>query len=320
MKLVRPSHLAAPLLVWAALACSSQQQEPLTVSAAGEPGYAERYPAELIASRERAAEYEKVVRETIDALPGYPDELQDADPELVLEIGTAADAAGRSRDYAERFAESERIDRFFNEEKDKLGQQVAGSVRYAAKQKGASDEILQATGGAAVHGLDRAITKQLEERMRARNHAHRLLEEHAETLGKPNVETLEKQVDSISRASYLLRVGLVELKRDLEARVEEGERVRETLDRVVEESRARSADASRSERERALQEQRLQAAQSARARLDTELEDAKRAIPELDQRIEQLTKDYEQAFEAWKQRLVERKDARGASQGSPGAS
>lgn len=315
MKLVRLSHMVAPWLVGAALACSSQQQEPLTVSSAGEPGYAERYPAELIASRQRAADYEKVVRETIDALPSYPDELKDADPELVLAIGTAADEAGRSREYAERFAESERIDRFFEEEKDKLGQQVAGSVRYAAKQKGASDEILQATGGAAVHGLEKAIAKQLEERTRARNPAHRLLEDHAEAFGKANVETLGKQVDAISRASYLVRVGLVQLKRDRQDRVEEGDRVRETLERVIEESRARAADASRSERERALAEQRLQAAQSARARLDTELQDAKRALSELDQRIEQLTKDYERALGAWKQRL-ERKNTGGVEERS----
>lgn len=292
-------------LLFASVACSGQQQAPLTVSSAGEPTYAVGYPDGLTAQRERFVEYETSIRTGTEDLAKLPGELEGADPAVVLEIVTAADAAGRSSAYAERFAESEQIDRFFHEEKDELGRQVGGSVRYAAKQKGAAQEVVDATGGAAVYGMEKAIAKRLEERTRASNEAHRLLEEHEEELGKANVDTLKEQIDAISRTSYLVHVGLVQLRRDLEARLAEGSEIRSTLDRTIEEQRARAEDASRSDKQRALAQKRLAAAQTARERLDAELEEAERGLGDMEQREKKLQDDYSKSIEELKKTLRE---------------
>lgn len=290
-------------------ACSRQGHPPLTVSSAGEPTYAARYPDGLTIQRGWFAEYETSVQSSLEEMQGYPDALEGADPEIVLEIVTAADAAGRSSAYAARFAEAERIDRFFHEEKGEVGKQLAGSVRYAVKQKGAGEEVVDAAGSAAVYGLERAVAKRLEERTRALNEAHRSLEEHEEALGKANVEKLRNQIDTISRASYLVHVGMIELRRDLEARVAEGSEVRATLDRNIDELRARAEDTARTDKQRALAQKRLAVVQAARERLDAELEGAEAGLAEMEQRERQLQEDYSKALDELKRRLRERADS-----------
>src|SRR5262245_42332487 len=118
-------------------ACASKGPEPLTASSASEAGYSERYPDSLAGTRQQLTDGDTDARTVMQEMDGYPDQLKDTDYAGVLEVVERADAAGKSAGYAQSYAEAEQVARFHSEEKDKLGQQVGGSVRYVLKDKGA---------------------------------------------------------------------------------------------------------------------------------------------------------------------------------------
>ncbi len=284
-------------------ACASQKEEPLTASSAGQASYAESYPDQLAATRQRSTDGETDARTTMQAMATYPDELKNTDYNGVLEVVNRADEAGRSSTYAQSYAEAEEVARFHTEEKEKLGQQVGGSVRYVLKEKGANQDQIDAGGSAAVRGMDKAVTKQLEERVRAHNEAHRYIEDNEETLGKANIEKLQKQADDIARASYVTNVQAVEQQRALKAQVDEASDVKSTLQKTIDSERAIAADANTTPGRKAAAEKRAAAAEASLGKLDAEVEQANASLKDLEKRNEQLKKDYDKALEDLKKKL-----------------
>lgn len=287
-------------------ACASQQEAPLTASSASEANYAERYPDELAATRQRFVDAETDARTVMQSMETSPDQLkQPTDYAGVLEVVNRADQAGKSASYAQSYAEAEQIQRFYTEEKEKLSQQVGGSVRYVLKEKAATQEQIDAGGSAAVRGMEKGVTKQLEERVIAHNEARRYIEDNGDTLGKANVEKLEKLADDISRASYITHVAVIEQQRKLERLVADASDVKSTLDKTIEDERAKAADAKSTPSRKAAAEKRAAAAEAAQGKLDAEVEQANVALEELRKRNEQLKSDYEKSLEALRKKLEE---------------
>ncbi len=293
-------------LGFAALAaCNTQKPEPLTASSASQATYAEHYPDNLAASRQKFVDGETDARTVIEGMSTYPDQLKNPDHNGVLTVVTKADEDGKSDAYAHRYAEAEVVARFHAEEKEKLNQQVAGSVRYVLKDKGAGSDVVDAGGSAAVRGMEKAVTKQLEERVREASEAHRFIEDNQETLGKQNVEKLKKQADDIARASYIVHVAVIEQQRKLEDQVAEASEVKKTLEATIETEFAIAADPTSSPSRKAIAEKRASAAEAARGKLDAEVEQSEAALKELQKRNEQLAADYEKALDALKDKLEE---------------
>ena len=167
--------------------CSNQKPEPLTASSAGESGYAERYPDELAATRGGFTEQEATAQRVIGEFSTFPDELDNPSWPAVTEVVDRADQAGKSQAYVDRLHQNDAVVQFFAEEQRDIDNAVAGAVQYAAKQKNVDAEGLP---GAATGALKRSVDKQLEERLRDHNEAHRYIEDNQEALGKKNVETL----------------------------------------------------------------------------------------------------------------------------------
>jgi hypothetical protein len=285
----------------ASVGCA-QKQAPVTAPSGEQAGYAERYPARLTHVRAHFASDETKARGGLSEFKGFPDALRNPNFEQTREVVLHADAAGKSSAYTEASLEAETVNRFFDEEKDGLRQKVGGAVTYAAQQKECSEDL----GGAAVGAMERGVDKQLEERLRSYNEAHRYIEDHQDELGKPNLDTLEKQADKIARASNVAHVRLELYRREIEALLADSGSVRSTLDRITQESDATLADASASKPRKAMAQRRRASAQTARAALDAEVEQGKRSVEEMQQRIAALQKEYRAALDALTDDLKQR--------------
>lgn len=279
------------------LACS-KQPAPLTAPSGEHPGYAEQYPTRLNTLRTRFAADEAKVQAALPQLEPAAQKLGNADPATVKELFELADAEGKSSAYANQALEAETVGRFWDEEKQPLHQKIGGAVAYAGKQKECSKECSDDLGGVAAGASDRAVEKQLEERQQRLGEIHRFVEEHEDTLGKPNLDNAEKQANGIAQLSHLVHVRLELYRRELEASLSEASDVKSTLERTEKESNAVLADAKAGKGRRALAEKRKASATTARAALDGEVEQAKAALKDMEQREKQLVADYDKAFDA----------------------
>ncbi|HET9930210.1 MAG TPA: hypothetical protein VFQ35_05975 [Polyangiaceae bacterium] len=275
------------------VACA-QKEAPVAAPSGEQAGFAERYPARLNGARTHFASDENQARATLGEFKGYPDALKNPDWNSVHTLVEQADSTGKSSAYTEAALEAETVTRFFDEEKDGLRQKVGGSVSYASTQKKCEEDL----GGTAVAAMERGVDKQLEERMRAHSEAHRYIEDHEDELGKQNVETLKKQADKIARTSNIAYVRLELYRREVEILLNDDSNVRSTLDRTIQESDATLANASASKSKKAAAQKRKDAAQKARAALDAEVEQDRRGLEEMQQRINTLQNDYRAALDA----------------------
>ncbi|HET9958385.1 MAG TPA: hypothetical protein VFQ61_28010 [Polyangiaceae bacterium] len=286
----------------AALALACNQPPPKVVESSGEQaGYAEHYPSRLGTIRSRFADEEGKAKTESGEFKSYPEALKNPDLESTRDVYELADSTGKSSAYTEAALEAETVTRFMDEEKDGLHQKVAGGVNYAATQKNCSEDL----GGVAASAMDRGVEKQLDERLRKQSEVHRYIEDHQDKLGKANLDTLNKQADHITHASHVVHVRLELYRRELEALLEDQSTVRSTLDRTIKDSDAVLADAGASKPAKTLAQKRKAAAEAAQKQLDAEVEQAQRAVTEMQQRNDALKKEYEDALEAMNKSLEE---------------
>ncbi|HET7541896.1 MAG TPA: hypothetical protein VFK05_18605 [Polyangiaceae bacterium] len=287
------------LFVTAFSSACTTQPAPAFASAANESGYAERYPSALLGARTEFATDETRAREIFADFPKYPGALTNPDGEQVSEIVTRADAAGKSGAYGRQMEEQSHVSRFFSQEKDGLNQKVGGAAQYAAKQKECTVDV----GSPAIGALDRGMDKAMEDRLHDHDEAQRYIEDHQDALGKANLEKLQKQADDIALASYLVHVRVKQLKLELSQLVAESSDVKKTLERSDKEAQAVLADSAASKQAKATAQKRVDAAKKASTGLDIEIEQANRAVQEMDARSEKLEKDYGAALEALQKSL-----------------
>src|ERR1041384_1371881 len=237
---------------WLASVACSKQPPPLTTPSGEQPGYAEQYPGRLDSLRTRFASDEAKVHAALPQLEPASRKLGNADPATVQQLFELADATGKSSAYAGQALETETVSRFWEEEKQPLHQKIAGAVVYSSKQKECSKECGEDLGGAAAGGADRAVEKQLEERQERVGEIHRFVEDHEESLGKPNLDAAEKEANVIAQLSHFTYVRLELYRRELEASLSDASDVGSTLERSEKEANAVLADPKASKSRRAL--------------------------------------------------------------------
>lgn len=289
-------HLAC-LAAALAVACSNAPA-PLTSPSGEQPSYAESYPALLGTLRTRFASDEAKVQAALPQLEPAAQKLTSADPTALHDLFELADAEGKSSAYANAALEGETVARFWDEEKQPLHQKIGGAVSYAGKQKECSKECSEDLGGVAAGASDRAVEKQLEERRERLGEVHRFIEEHEEELGKPNLDNAEKQANALALLSHIVHVRLELYRRELEGSLAEASDVKSTLERTVKDSDAVLADTNATKGKRALAEKRKTTASDALAKLDAEVEQAKQALKDMEQRAKKAAQDYDKALTA----------------------
>lgn len=277
------------------MACQ-QTPAPRYGSSAGEPAYAERYPASLSGARASYIEDEKLAREKSAAFASLPAELKSPNWAEVGAVIELADAAGKNADYAEGALEFRRLNRFYAEEKQGLVQKIGGSVNYTAKEKRCDADFYGTVAGS----MDRSMEKVFEERLRSHNAAQRYIEDHAETLGTANVPKLAARADDIALASFIVHVQLPGAKQELDALLAEADEVKRTLERQQSEAQAVITNPQASAAAKKLAKERAEAASSARMGLDGAISGAEQSSKELEQRVETLRADYQRALDALK--------------------
>lgn len=215
--------------------CAEQSSGPQVASSTSQVGYAANYPSVLERVTQEAQAQRKLATDTSTELSKFPEALKDPNWQLVEQIYTQAVAEGQGEAFATRFEESAVVNRFFTEEKKAIGNRVAGSAQRAAKEKGCEVEL----HGPTTWGLEKAIEKQLEERLRAESEAHALIEAHEKELGPGNVQTLQTQADRLSVASYVVHLRAEYVRSDLAALNEQLGDVRTTLGEAIEQEQGK---------------------------------------------------------------------------------
>jgi len=291
--------LLASLLVLPA--CGGSKPEPEIASSAGQAGYAEGYPEALQSIMKDFGEQDDEAKALDGELPRYPDELKNPNWSVVRSIVESADEAGRSRAYVDRARETDGAKTFFDAEKEEISKKVAGSAQYVAKQKGCDVDV----GGTVTKALEDAIEKQLEERLREENEAHRIIEKHRVALAK-EAPLLEKQADNITRASYLVNIEMVEAKVRLNALLLEGEQVQKTLDDAIASERAFQGESGRTDPEKKASAERLAAMEKSRGLLSTSLESGNETAKTMDERVQAAQKRHADAMTSMKEKIDQR--------------
>jgi hypothetical protein len=298
------SSLALSVAFAALPACSTPKPEPEIISSSPHGGYAETYPAQLNAAVSGFGDVQNEAHKIEGELPSYPGKLKDPDWGKVLEIVERADEDGHGYLYVERMRRVERAGVFFEAEKDEITKKVAGAVQYAAKQKGCDVEV----SGVAAAALKDSVNKQIEKELHEASEAQRAIERYRGQLGKENAAALEKQADAIARASYLVRIELVEIKLRVMRMAAEAEEIKRTADATIAAERAYLGENKKAtDAEKKAAEARIAALEKSKASIDSASQQASSLLPRLDQEVQKAQKEYVDALEALKNTLREKK-------------
>ncbi len=279
-----------------AVACASQQQKPLTASSASETHYATAYPDNVSRERTQFADQETQATSMSQELTKFPDAVETKDWNHVKKAYELADQSGKGAAYAQQYEATQGVVTFMTEEKEPISNGIAGSTVYVAKQKECKDpgEI----GGAGVHGMNKAVDKQLQERMRSANEAQAYIDAHAEAIGKPGVDKLRDQVDLLASYSFLVHVKAEQSRQKLQSMVDEASTVKSTLEDAAAEADKLAQDPNVPDGDRKAATARAQAARDAAAKIDAEKEQTTKALEQVEQRNQKLREDYDKALAA----------------------
>ncbi|WP_394823162.1 hypothetical protein [Pendulispora albinea] len=301
-------------LVVAMAACGPSKNGPEIASSATQATYAEVYPNDLQAIGSGFAQSEQEVQRVVGEMPRYPDDMKkQPDWKIVQSIYERADEAGKSYAYAERHREIEGARAFFDAEGTDIARKVGGSCQYVAKQKSCDVEL----SGVAAHALKEGVDTQLEKRLRASNEAHLIIERYREGLGKDNATVLEKQADSISYASYLANIELVERKVRLDRMVEDADQVQKTADGFIESERNFQKEPGRTDADKKASEARIADMIRSKNALESSKTQAKNLQKNVEERIKAAKKAYSEGIAALKDKVRARVDQAPAAAPAP---
>ncbi len=202
-----------------------------------------------------------------------------------------ADQAGRSSAYVDRLRRVEGAAAFFTAEKDEITRKVAGSAQFVAKKQCDVD-----VSGAVASSLKDSVNKQLEKELRDANESQHLIDRYRTALGKENAAALELEADGLSRTSYLVHVQLVESKLRVQRMLTEIDEVKRTLDASVAAERSFQAESRTTAPEKKASEERIAEIEKSRALLDSAVKQGSSLLPQLDDQIKAITKEYDDAL------------------------
>lgn len=312
------------LLLAAAISATACQRTPrLTTPESDHAAYAALYPERLQSARTRFAEDEAEARESFDALRALPSGADAQSADELEQLVRRADAAGRSQHYVDEALRQEEVDALMHENKGAIRRRVAGSVAATAKELSKKEEKaclveedVNALAGSAASGTDRAVSRQLESRLRARNPAQQYLRAHADELGEQRVALLARQVDDLARVSFLSNVRLALHRIELDDLLDQQQAVRSTLARDEAEGRAALATEGLSRSHRLALEDQVARDEAARGALENEVAASQAAQDDLEARAEALRKDYQAMIDVMLGELARKSASAGPASGS----
>jgi hypothetical protein len=297
----------------AMLAAGCTKQPALGAPSSDQTAFAEEYPSRLEEARTRFVNGEQNARKAFPEIRALPGKLRGGDPAVAAEVVKQADAAGRSSYYVDEALNQEATARFFAEERAGIRGRIAATVATSAKEQECVKEKADELGGTAAAAAERAVQRELEERLHDRGEATRYIEAQREALGDRNVAVLEKRADAITWTSYLTYVRLDLYRSEVDELVAQESNVKATLERSEREGKAAVDSGKLPSARRAAVEQRVAAHAKARAAIDKELPIAKQELEAMDEKLEALKRDYEAMLQAVIGELEQKAAAPGAA-------
>jgi hypothetical protein len=296
--------IALALAVFGALpACSAPKPEPEIASSAALPNYAKTYPAELKLAVKAFSDRRAEARKMLGEFPSYPGKLKDPDWAHVLEVYERADDDGRGYAYVERARRIEAVQAFYDIEKDELTRKVSGNVVFVAKKKSCDPEVANGVGPAQKEAFEKQLEKELDDA----SQSHQLVDRYKNELGKENAAALEKQAADLSRASYLVHVEVVEDKLRIARMLLEADRIKRTFDEGVEAEKAFQSGKKVTDADKKASQARIEEMSKSKALLDSAVQQANAVAPSMDDEVQKLKKEYDDALDALKARVREKK-------------
>ncbi|MFS8067881.1 MAG: hypothetical protein ACMG6S_16080 [Byssovorax sp.] len=283
--------LVAALALSAAVGCSTPKPEPEIASSASQQGYAVGFPQALTEATTSFSQGQSEIRKGIAELPGYPGKLKNPGWARVRDVMSRADQAGKSSAYVDRMRRIEGAYEFFATEKDEITRKVAGSAQFVAKKQCDVD-----VSGAVASSLKDTIDKQLEKELRDANESQHLIDRYRTALGKENAAALELQADALSRTSYLVHVQLVESKLRVQRMLTEIDEVQRTYDAALAAERELQAEKRTTAPEKKASDERIAEINKSRAALDSAVQQGSSLLPQLDEQIQTITREYDEAL------------------------
>ena len=281
-----------------------EQKEPQTPQTTSSQGsYAAGFPDRLSHESKTIRAEESKSKEDMTAMGKLPDALNNPDWGVVLEAVEAADKAGRDGGYADAAKSTDQVRAFFDEEKDPLLRKAGGSAQYVVKEKGCDVDVY----GAVATGLKDGIDDRIQARLRAKNDAFIVIDRNRDALGKPNAAALETGADKIAEASYYVHVDLPEQKQRIDHDIGEVSNMKSALEDLVKDEKEFQGKAKLKPEDQKASDARIKGWQSELQAMDGIEADAKTNSQDLQQRIEQLSKDYDTAFGALKDSIKAKK-------------
>lgn len=281
-------------------ACASQPKpEPEIASSANHGGYALGYTAALTSTMSDLNDRQITARKAIESMNGFPAALKDPPWQHVIEIDRAADEDGKGYAYVERIRQVDGAHEFYESEKDELNKRIGGAVTYVVKQKGCDVDA----SGAATNALKEGVDKQLQKELHDASESSALIERYRTLLGKQNIAEIEKQADTIAFASYLVHVEIVEEKVRLKRLVAEADKVKSTADDFIKAENDFQSEKGVTAGDKKASQDRIADMNKMKASVDAALQQANALIPQLDDQIAKIQKEYEDALATLKDRL-----------------
>jgi hypothetical protein len=270
--------LGLTVLILCASACGGGNRlKPTTVPSTDGVGYAVRYPDALATAADSFAAHKRQAQQLSRSLPEHTPKLQNGDDRTLLQrVVDYADVDGR-REWVGRARQNERAIRaYWESERAAIGARTASAVQKQVKEAGCADLDPQPV---VQHALRDGFERQLERRMRAESEAQRVLDQYRPQLTAATYASMQRLVDEIISASYLVYVALPEDVVELQRLQAEQNDVSATLQRGLNDERVIQASGVKGADLKASQDrvQRIEASRAglaaSNAKLENELRD-----------------------------------------------
>ena len=290
--------------------CTRADKGPVLTSSAGQPSYALGYADELDGSWRAMGEGQDQERRLTAGFAARVDELKKPDWDVVRAVVDASDAAGSSAGFAGAHGRVDSVREFWGDEKTSVDAKVAGGAQYALKQASCASGCPSLdVGGPAAYALNEALDHDLQKRLRASNDAFLIIERQRTALGPANAAALEKLADDVAQASFVVHVALVVERDRLRKLLADKGSVLTTLDRFVQDERTYQVQPGRSDADKKASDQRVNDATKSKSQIAAAAAQADAASSGADQVIAGVTKDYDDALKALRDRIDMKKKA-----------
>jgi hypothetical protein len=271
-----------------------QSTAPQTTPSSSSVGYALEWPARLETISGRYRDGAAQTRADAKTLPSYPAELSELDPSFARDVYELADEAGRSHAIVEHLRSSRSVAAFVEQHEKELAWRIGGHVNAALKRSGCDCEY--ETGPGTMAAIKGAVDDRIDERHREINEAHRLLDRRAADANKRDVDTLRKQIDGITRASFFVYIDSIDLRLEIDRLLGELEEIRRTLDEAIAAERAVATDSEASKTQVKAAAKRLEELEAAKAPLGGAVNKAQNLREQMEEDTEQVKASYETAL------------------------